>query len=121
MTPLTEDLNPNASEPDEVTQVTRVTRGTGARVLRLIAVIAMVLSLGFVLVSRGKNAAEARLAAMTAAKATLDRQLADPQTYAGNGSSVEELLRQQALAAASLADAEAEWLAAAEALEKAEG
>jgi RND family efflux transporter MFP subunit len=65
MTPLTEDLNLNASEPDEVTQVTRVTRGTGARVLRLIAVIAMVLSLGFVLVSRGKNAAEARLADAT--------------------------------------------------------
>jgi RND family efflux transporter MFP subunit len=65
MTPLTKDLNPNASEPDEVSQMTRVTRGTGARILRLIAVIAMVLGVGFVLVCRGKNAAEARLADAT--------------------------------------------------------
>ena len=65
MTPLTKDLNPNASEPDEVVQMTRVTRGTGARILRLIAVIAMVLGVGFVLVSRGKNAAQARLADAT--------------------------------------------------------
>ena len=65
MTPLTKDLDSNASGPDEGTQVTRVTRGTGARILRLIAVIAMVLGVGFVLVSRGKNAAEARLADAT--------------------------------------------------------
>jgi RND family efflux transporter MFP subunit len=61
----TKDLNPNSSEPDEVTQVTRVARGTGARILRLTAVIAMVLGVGFVFVSRGKNAAEARLADAT--------------------------------------------------------
>ena len=58
---------------------------------------------------------------MTAAKAALDRQVADPRTYAQSGSSVEELLRQQSLAEASLAEAEAEWLAAAAALEQAEG
>jgi ATP-binding cassette, subfamily F, member 3 len=69
---------------------------------------------------RALRQAEARLAAVTAAKAALDRQLADPQTYVGDGSSVEDLLRQQALAAASLAEAEAAWLAAAEALERTE-
>src|SRR5581483_7903463 len=69
---------------------------------------------------RALRAAEARLAAVTTAKAALDHQLADPETYARGGGSVEELLRQQALAAAALAEAEAKWLAAAEALEKAE-
>ncbi len=58
MTPLTKHLDPNASGPDDVT---RVTRGTGARILRITAVIAIVLGVGFFLVSRGKNAAEARL------------------------------------------------------------
>jgi RND family efflux transporter MFP subunit len=58
MTPPTKHLDPNASGPDDVT---RVTRGTGARILRITAVIAIVLGVGFFLVSRGKNAAEARL------------------------------------------------------------
>jgi RND family efflux transporter MFP subunit len=65
MTPSKEDIDPNASGPDEATQVTRVARGTRARILRLTAVIAMVLGVGFLLVSRGKNAAEARLADAT--------------------------------------------------------
>src|ERR1700727_2013842 len=65
MTPQTEDLDPNASAPDDTAKVTRVTRGTGARVLRVAAVIAIVLGLGFFMVSRGKNAAEARLADAT--------------------------------------------------------
>jgi RND family efflux transporter MFP subunit len=61
MTPSTGDLDPNASAPEDTAKVTRVTRGTGARLLRLAGVIAIVLGLGFFLVSRGKNAAEARL------------------------------------------------------------
>jgi hypothetical protein len=50
MTPSKEDIDPNASGPDEATQVTRVARGTRARILRLTAVIAMVLGVGFLLV-----------------------------------------------------------------------
>jgi len=69
MTPPTEDLEPNAAGPDHATPATRVTDGTGARVLRLAAVIAVVLGLGFFLVSRGKNAAEARLADATSKEA----------------------------------------------------
>ena len=61
MTPQTDDLDPNASAPDDTAKVTRVTHGTGARLLRLAGVIAIVLGLGFFMVSRGKNAAEARL------------------------------------------------------------
>jgi RND family efflux transporter MFP subunit len=65
MTPLTNDLDPNASGPDDFTEATRVTHGTGARILRLIVVIGMVLGLGFFLVFREKNEAEARLADVT--------------------------------------------------------
>jgi RND family efflux transporter MFP subunit len=61
MTPSTEDLDPNASAVDDTAKVTRVTHGTGARLLRIAAVIAIVLGLGFFMVTRGKNAAEARL------------------------------------------------------------
>jgi RND family efflux transporter MFP subunit len=65
MTPLPKDLDPNASGPDSFTQATRVPRGTGARILRLVVVIWMVLGLGFFLVYRGKNEAQARLADAT--------------------------------------------------------
>jgi RND family efflux transporter MFP subunit len=65
MTPLTNDLDPNASGPDDFTEATRVTRGTGARISRLLVVIGMVLGLGFFVVFRGKNEAEARLADAT--------------------------------------------------------
>ena len=69
---------------------------------------------------RALREAEERLAAIAASKAAIDRQLSDPRTYAGDGTSIEELLRQQAEATASLAEAEAQWLAAAEALEQSE-
>jgi RND family efflux transporter MFP subunit len=65
MTPLTNDLDPNASGPDDFIEAMRVTRGTGARISRLLVVIGMVLGLGFFLVFRGKNEAEARLADAT--------------------------------------------------------
>jgi ATP-binding cassette subfamily F protein 3 len=64
------------------------------------------------------RAAEQRLAEMSARKAALDRQLADPATYVGD-MRLQALLRDQAAAAAALAEAEAQWLAAADALERA--
>jgi ATP-binding cassette subfamily F protein 3 len=64
--------------------------------------------------------AEERLSGLAARKAALDRRLADPATYEMGGASLEELLREQADAARSLAEAEAGWLAAAEAIERAQ-
>ncbi|MGO8917265.1 MAG: ABC-F family ATP-binding cassette domain-containing protein [Stellaceae bacterium] len=69
---------------------------------------------------RALRAAEQRLAAITARKAALDRQLADPATYAESGAPLTDLLRTQAETAQSLAEAEAAWLAAAEAVERSE-
>jgi len=64
--------------------------------------------------------AEAELAAVTERKAALDRRLADSGTYAEGGAALQELLRERAGAAQALAEAEARWLAAAEAIERAE-
>jgi ATP-binding cassette, subfamily F, member 3 len=64
--------------------------------------------------------AEHRLAAIAAEKAALDRELADPATYGVSGRPVAALLRAQADLARILAEAEAAWLAAAEAVERAE-
>jgi ATP-binding cassette, subfamily F, member 3 len=69
---------------------------------------------------RALREAEQRLAALAARKEELDRALADPATYVGESRPVAELLRAQAEAAQSLAAAEAEWLAAAEAVERAD-
>ena len=63
--------------------------------------------------------AEAELAAVSARKAALDRRLADSSTYAEGGAALQELLRDQAATAEALAAAEARWLAAAEAIERA--
>ena len=52
-------------------------------------------------------------------KAALDRRIADPATYAG-AADIAGLLREQAALAAALGDAEARWLAAAEAIEEAD-
>jgi RND family efflux transporter MFP subunit len=57
------DPAPSAAEPDVLDEVTRVAPGTGKRTLRIAAAIGMMLGVGFVLVYRGKNEAEARLAA----------------------------------------------------------
>jgi ATP-binding cassette, subfamily F, member 3 len=67
---------------------------------------------------RTLRAAEQRLAEITERKAKIDRQLADPLTYGGDAP-LGELLREQAAAAQSLAQAEAHWLTAAEAVERA--
>ena len=64
--------------------------------------------------------AETDLASATAQKAALDRRLADPGTYSEGGTALQELLLQQAAAEKALATAEARWLAAAEAMERAE-
>jgi ATP-binding cassette, subfamily F, member 3 len=69
---------------------------------------------------RRLTAAESELAKMARHKAALDGRLADPSTYATPGSDLTELLRARAEAAESLAAAEARWLAAAEAVERAE-
>jgi ATP-binding cassette, subfamily F, member 3 len=61
---------------------------------------------------RALRAAEQRLAAAAASKAALDRALADPATYGASGPPVAD-------AARALAEAEAAWLAAAEAVERA--
>ncbi|OYX30917.1 MAG: glycosyl transferase family 1 [Caulobacterales bacterium 32-69-10] len=62
--------------------------------------------------------AEAALARATAAVADLDRQLADPKLFARDAAKAAELGRQRAAAQAKLDAAEAEWMAAAEAVEK---
>jgi ATP-binding cassette, subfamily F, member 3 len=64
--------------------------------------------------------AETELASVSARKAALDRKVADPATYGAGGAALQELLREQAAAAEALAAAEARWLAAAEAIERAE-
>ncbi|HJT07868.1 MAG TPA: ABC-F family ATP-binding cassette domain-containing protein, partial [Stellaceae bacterium] len=64
--------------------------------------------------------AERQLAEITARKEALDRRLADPALYANGGAEIADLLREQASAVAALAEAEARWLAAAEAVEQAE-
>jgi ATP-binding cassette subfamily F protein 3 len=69
---------------------------------------------------RALRDAEQRLAAVAAEKAALDRELGDPSTYGASGRPIAELVRAQAEAARSLAAAEAQWLAAAEAVERAE-
>src|SRR5713101_2150437 len=69
---------------------------------------------------RALRKAEAELAAVTGRKTALDRRVADPGTYAEGGAALQDLLREQAGAAQALAEAEARWLAAAEAIERAE-
>jgi ATP-binding cassette subfamily F protein 3 len=62
--------------------------------------------------------AERAVGDLTTRKAALDQRIADPTTYQATGD-VEGLLREQATLAAALGEAEARWLAAAEAIEEA--
>jgi ATP-binding cassette subfamily F protein 3 len=64
--------------------------------------------------------AEARVSVLTKDLATIETALADPATYAADGGEVPELLRRQAELRATLAIAERDWLAAAEALDRAD-
>ena len=63
--------------------------------------------------------AEAVVAKLTAEKATLDRDLADPATYRNGGDRVTDLTRRQAETARALESAEARWLALAQQVEDA--
>ena len=69
---------------------------------------------------RKVKAAEEQLATLNARKAEIDRQLADPTTYAKVGSDVQEMLRKQGELQGKIDIAEAAWLEASEALEQAE-
>jgi ATP-binding cassette, subfamily F, member 3 len=62
--------------------------------------------------------AERAVGDLNARKAALDQRIADPSTYQGAGD-VANLMREQAALAAALGEAEARWLAAAEAIEEA--
>jgi ATP-binding cassette subfamily F protein 3 len=55
--------------------------------------------------------AETRVAELEARLKALDTQLADPGSYAGDGSRASELTREREAVAGQLASAEAEWLA----------
>ncbi|HLI21668.1 MAG TPA: ABC-F family ATP-binding cassette domain-containing protein [Stellaceae bacterium] len=63
--------------------------------------------------------AERTVGDLSARKAALDRRIADPGTYERAGD-IAGLLREQAALAAALGEAEARWLAAAEAIEEAQ-
>jgi ATP-binding cassette subfamily F protein 3 len=63
--------------------------------------------------------AEKIVADLTKRKAALDQRIADPKTYEGSGD-VATLMREQAALDEKLSAAEIRWLAAAEAIEKAE-
>jgi len=63
--------------------------------------------------------AEAGLEAIGAEKAEMERRLADPAVYDGPPDALSDLLKRQGEIARRLAEAEAEWLAAQEALEAA--
>jgi ATP-binding cassette subfamily F protein 3 len=67
---------------------------------------------------RALKAAERAVSDLSARKAALDQRIADPATYAG-AADVAGLLREQASLGAALGEAEARWLAAAEAIEEA--
>ena len=71
---------------------------------------------------RAARAAEAKAAALSAGIAALDAKIADPALYDGDDASARaaDLARRRAAAVRALAAAEAEWLEAEEALERAD-
>jgi ATP-binding cassette subfamily F protein 3 len=68
---------------------------------------------------RALKEAERVVTDLTTRKAALDQRIADPATYAG-AADVSGLLREQASLATAVGEAEARWLAAAEAIEEAD-
>jgi ATP-binding cassette subfamily F protein 3 len=68
---------------------------------------------------RALKEAERAVTDLTTRKSALDQRIADPATYAG-AADVPGLLREQASLSAALGEAEARWLAAAEAIEEAD-
>ncbi len=69
---------------------------------------------------RNLQAAERAVSELGTRKATLDHRLADAATYQNDGAELAALLREQATLAQALAQAEARWLEAAQAIEAAE-
>jgi RND family efflux transporter MFP subunit len=65
MTLVMKDLEPKTSEPGDDAPATTVPRGTGAKIFRSTAMIVIALVVGFFVVHRSKNEAEARLADAT--------------------------------------------------------
>ena len=59
------DLEPNTAESGDLSKLKSVPPGTGTRIARVTAVIVLALCVGFFLVHRSKNEAEARLADAT--------------------------------------------------------
>ena len=70
--------------------------------------------------SKRVKEAEKRMASLTKARERIAAQLADPALYNGNSGQVVALNKQRAETEAALAETEAEWLEAAEALEEAQ-
>jgi ATP-binding cassette subfamily F protein 3 len=68
---------------------------------------------------RALKDAERAMADLTKRKAALDQRIADPATYADAGD-VSGLMREQTALGAALSEAEARWMAAAEAIEEAD-
>ena len=59
---MTQDIEPNPAESGDFAKLKSVPPGTGGRIARVTTVIVLALCVGFFLVHRSKNAAEARLA-----------------------------------------------------------
>jgi membrane fusion protein, multidrug efflux system len=59
---MTQNLEPNTAESGDLSKLKSVPPGTGTRIARVAAVIVLALCVGFFLVHRSKNSAEARLA-----------------------------------------------------------
>jgi RND family efflux transporter MFP subunit len=66
---MTQDLEPDISEPSAAVRTNRVPQGTGGKITRIVAVIVLALAVGFFFVHRSKNAAEARLTDETSKEA----------------------------------------------------
>jgi multidrug efflux pump subunit AcrA (membrane-fusion protein) len=69
MIPVTNDLEPTIPQPIGLARAKPAQAGTGVRIVRITAVIVVALGVGFFLVHRAKNAAEARLADATSSEA----------------------------------------------------
>jgi ATP-binding cassette subfamily F protein 3 len=68
---------------------------------------------------RESRRAEQMAARLAAEQQALDRELAAPKAFGGAGTAFAEALRRRAELSRRIAEAEAQWLAAEEALERA--
>lgn len=107
---LTAEAKPNADAP---------TAGRQKESRRDVRRRAAATRAGLARLTRRIRDAEARLEAVSAEKVEMDKRLADQAVYDGPPDALQELLKQQGEIARRLAETEAEWLAAQEALEAA--